>query len=100
MLRCITIFVHTKKFKQLKKKKKKKKKIKSEFTEIYYNIRNFSEYEGLSSVEKKSLLKDAKHLEKMEIAAVDECDDDYEEDLLNSVDPKLLRQFQNCGFDF
>ena len=84
----------------IKKNKKKKKKKKSEFTEIYYNIRNFSEYEGLSSVEKKSLLKDAKHLEKMEIAAVDECDDDYEEDLLNSVDPKLLRQFQNCGFDF
>lgn len=48
----------------------------------------------------KSLLKDARQLEKMEIAAVDEYEDDYDDYLLNSIDSKLLHKLKNCGFDF
>ena len=67
---------------------------------MYGDIDRYTDIEGLTPSEKRSLLKDVQYLEMREMAAVDEYEDDYGDDLLNSIDPKLLQNLEGCGFDF
>jgi DNA-binding ferritin-like protein (Dps family) len=84
----------------IQKKNKKKSNIKKEFLEMYGDIDRYADIEGLTPFEKRSLLKDVQYLEMREIAAVEEVEDDYGDDLLNSIDPKLLQNLESYGFDF